>query len=128
MVGNNVLIQAFLNIHGQSGLNVAKQLQIEDFIRRNKVDILHCQEINIDDDSFSQCYYIKSNFNILPNNAVNKYGTASLVKNTFSVENIKMDTKGRAIFFNINGMTLGNIYLPSGTDGISRAEREREYV
>ena len=124
MVGNNVLIQAFLNIHGQSGLNVAKQLQIEDFIRRNKVDILHCQEINIDDDSFSQCYYIKSNFNILPNNAVNKYGTASLVKNTFSVENIKMDTKGRAIFFNINGMTLGNIYLPSGTDGISRAERE----
>ena len=71
MVGNNILVQAFINIHGQTGLTLAKQSQIEDFICRNRVDILHCQEINIDDDSFSQCNYIKSNFNILPNNAVN---------------------------------------------------------
>ena len=124
MVGNNVLVQAYLNIHGQTGLTVTKQLQIEDFIRRNKIDILHCQEINIDDNSFSQCHYIKSNFTILPNNAVNKYGTASLVKNIFSPENIKMDTKGRALFFNVDEMLLGNVYLPSGTDGISRTERE----
>ena len=55
MEGNNILIQAFLNVHGQTGLPVTKQKQIEDFIHRNKIDILHCQEINIDEDSFSQC-------------------------------------------------------------------------
>ena len=124
MVGNNILVQAFINIHGQTGLTLAKQSQIEDFICRNRVDILHCQEINIDDDSFSQCNYIKSNFNILPNNAVNKYGTASLVKNIFTAENIRKDSNGRAIFFNINGLSIGNVYLPSGTDGVSRADRE----
>ena len=124
MVSTNSFIQAFLNIHGQTGLPTTKQLQIEDFIRRNKVDILHCQEINIEDDSFSQCQFIKSNYNILSNNAVNKYGTASLVRNIFMPENVRMDTNGRALFFNVNGMTLGNVYLPSGTDGINISERE----
>ena len=124
MVGNNILVQAFINIHGQTGLSLSKQRQIEDFIRKNKVDILHCQEINIDDNSFSQCNFIKSNFSIIHNNAVNKYGTASLVKNIFTAENIRKDSNGRALFFNINGITIGNVYLPSGTDGVSRAERE----
>ena len=51
----NSITLSFLNIHGQSGLSVIKQKQIEDFIRRNKVDILNCQEINIDEESFGQC-------------------------------------------------------------------------
>ena len=121
---NNVLIQAYLNVHGQTGLPVTKQKQIEDFIRRNRIDILHCQEINIDEESFSHCNFINSNYNILQNNAVNKYGTATLVKNVFTPENVRMDTMGRAIFFNIEDLTLGNVYLHSGTDGISRGGRE----
>ena len=121
---NNVLVIAYLNVQGQTGLPLTKQKQIEDFIRRNRVDVLHCQEINIDEESFSQCNFINSNFNILQNNAMNKYGTATLVKNIFTPENIRMDTMGRAIFFNIEDLTLGNVYLPSGTDGISRAGRE----
>ena len=90
----------------------------------NKLDILHCQEINIDENSFSQCNFISANYNIFSNNALNKYGTASFVKNDFVVENLKMDTEGRAIIFSIDKLTLGNIYLQSGTDAISRGKRE----
>ena len=56
---NNVIIQAFLNVHRQSGLPVNKQKQIEDFICRNRVDILHwnTQTINIDEESSN--HYIK---------------------------------------------------------------------
>ena len=38
----NTVTQAFLNIHGQSGLPVKKQKQIEDFICRNRIYNLHC--------------------------------------------------------------------------------------
>ena len=103
---------------------MTKQKQIEDFIRRNKVDVLHCQEINIDEDSFSQCNFITSNFSVLQNNALNKYGTATLIRNVFTPENVRMDTSGRAIFFNIENITLGNVYIHSGTDGLSRGARE----
>ena len=39
---------ANLNVHGQTGFNLAKQKQIEDFMRRKCLDILHFQEIHID--------------------------------------------------------------------------------
>ena len=41
-----------MNIRGQTGLNDAKQLKIEHFIKFYGVDILNCQEINLVDDSF----------------------------------------------------------------------------
>ena len=113
-----------MNIRGQTGLDISKQNQIQDFLKRNHVDILHCQEINVEEDSFSQCNYIAANYNVYSNNALNKYGTASIVKNDFNVENLKMDTEGRAIRFNIDQLTLGNIYLHSGTDSQSRESRE----
>ena len=122
---SNILTVAHLNIHGQSGLSLAKQKQIEDFIKFNDIDILHCQEINVTEEAFQDCNFIKSSFNIIKNNAINRYGTASLVKNFLNIENVKMDTKGRAILFNINNFTTGNIYLQSGTDGISRGQMEQ---
>ena len=61
----NTLTIAYLNIHGQSGLSVPKQKQIEDFLRNNDVDILHSQEINIEEDMFSQCHYLSSNYSII---------------------------------------------------------------
>ena len=61
---------------------------------------------------------------MIQNNAINKYGTATVIRSEFHPENIKMDTHGRAIFFDISGMTFGNIYLHSGTDALSRAGRE----
>ena len=35
---------------------------------------------------------VKSNFSLISNNAENKYGTASLVKNEYLVENLMFDT------------------------------------
>ena len=58
---------------------------------------------------------------------MNKYGTASLVKTDLTVENLKMDTLGRALLFDIENITLGNLYLQSGTDGQSRSQREQYY-
>ena len=71
---------AFMNIKGQTGLDISKQKQIEDFIKAYKVDILNLEEVNIVEDSFTQCSTITSSFQILSNNASNKYGNCSLVK------------------------------------------------
>ena len=73
---DNVLKIGFMNIRGQTGLTSTKQLQIESFIIREKLDVLNLQEINIKEESFASCNTISSSFNIISNNAANKYGTA----------------------------------------------------
>ena len=69
--------------------------------------------MNIEEETFSQCNFILSNYHVIQNNAFNKYGTATLIRSDFHPENIKMGTNGRAIFLDISGMTLGNVYLLS---------------
>ena len=91
----------------------------------SKCDILHLQEAHIEEDTFDQCSYILSNFSVIVNNAQNKYGTASLVRNNFLVENVMVDTGGRVLVFEISGVSFVNIYLPSGTDATSRSNREK---
>ena len=115
---------AYLNVHGQSKLTESKQLQIEDFLKYNNVDVAHLQETDICDETFSNCNFISSSFNLISNNALNKYGTSSLVKTELAYENVKCDTAGRAITFDIGGITLGNFYAHSGTDARSRSSRE----
>ena len=115
---------SYLNIRGQTGLQIGKQLQIEEFLKLNKSDILNLQEINLDSDTFSECSYIVSNYTLLSNNASNRYGTACLIRSDLIVEDVMMDTEGRVIVFDVAGVTFGNIYLPSGTDGSSRNQRE----
>ena len=122
---NKVLTIAYLNVHGQSKMTESKEAQIEDFIKFNKVDIAHLQEVEISDLSFSKCNFISSSFDIYPNNARNKYGTASLTKSIFQIENVRCDTMGRAIFFDIGNLTFGNLYAHSGTDSASKTDRER---
>ena len=51
-MSNNCINIAFMNIHGQSSLDESKQVQIENFIKSYKIDILNCQEINMDENSF----------------------------------------------------------------------------
>ena len=121
---NKILTVAYLNIRGQSGLTVVKQLQIEAFTKFNQCDIVHLQEANIDEESFSTCDFICSSFNIIQNNSINKYGTASLVKSELNAENIRLDSEGRVIVFDIGDLTLANLYLHSGTDSKSRSDRE----
>ena len=113
-----------MNIRGQTGLDEAKQLQIEHFIKSYKIDILNCQEINILEESFSNCNFITSSYDIITNNAQNKYGTCCLVSNNFTTENIKLDTNGRIIAFDIENITFCNVYLPSGSDPIMKNSRE----
>ena len=120
----NYLTLAYINIHGQTGLEYSKQVQIEKFIRSYSVDIAHCQEIDINSESFEKCDYINSSFNIIANNATNKYGTCSIVSNSLETDNIKTDKSGRVIIFDISDFSFGNVYLPSGNDPIKRRGRE----
>ena len=83
---NNTISIAYLNIRGQTGLDITKQVQIENFIKTYKIDILNCQEINTTEDSFSQTDFINSSYQIITNNAANKYGTASIISNNFTPE------------------------------------------
>ena len=120
------LIVAFINCVGQTKLPISKQLEIQSFVCTNEVDILHLQECKIDDNSFAQCGFLMSNFNLFSNNKPDDshYGTASLVKSNIEVTNVHTDNDGRVIVFNAAGSTWSNLYLPSGSDGNSRAKRE----
>ena len=119
-----VLIVGYINCRGQTGFTISKQLQIEIFLQSNNIDVLHLQETRIQDDTFSGCHFIASNYTVIKNNSHNQYGTASLVRNCFFPEDIILHHSGRVILFNIGNITLGNVYLPSGTDGQSRTSRE----
>ena len=83
---------AYLNIHGQTNFTEAKNVQIQDFLKYSNVDIAHLQESDICDETFSTCNFISSSFNLITNNAENKYGTSSLVKNDLCYENVNCDT------------------------------------
>ena len=62
---------AYFNIRGQTGLNLSKQLQIENFLKTKNVDIASCQEIYIVKETFQDCDFINSSYNIISNNASN---------------------------------------------------------
>ena len=104
---------------------VAKQLQIETFAKYYQCDILHLQEANIDDETFSSCNFLQNSYNIFENNNINKNGNASLVKSELIVDNLRYDSEGRVIIFDIGNLTLGNVYLHSGTDAAARSSREK---
>ena len=124
-MANNFIKIAYMNIHGQTGLDDCKQVQIENFIKSYKIDILNCQEINIDEDSFKNCSFIASSYKSIINNAQNKYGTCCFVSNDLDFENVKVDTNGRIIAFDIGNNTFCNVYLPSGTDSATKKERAK---
>ena len=114
-----------MNIRGQTGLKTSKQVQIENFLKHYSIDILHCQEINILEDSFENCSFLNSSYDIISNNASNKYGTCSFISNTLQQpQNIKFDSNGRVIVFDIENITFCNVYLPSGNDPLMRGSRE----
>ena len=122
-ISQNIKV-AYLNCRGQTGLNLAKQLQIENFLQTNDIDVAHLQETHFDDETFMECRFISSSYYLIRNNSETRYGTGSLIRNSFQADEIVLHHSGRIILFNIADVTLGNIYLPSGTDGASRASRE----
>ena len=92
MADTNILTIAFINVRGQSNLNESKQKQIEAFAKYNNCDIVHLQEAQIEEETFSNCEFITSSYNIIPNNSPSKYGTASLVRSELTVENLRFDS------------------------------------
>ena len=119
-----ILKIAYMNIQGQTNLPLPKQLQIEDFVKYNKIDILHIQEIEVNDETFFDCNFLSTSYNISSNKSLNKYVTASLIRSDLPYTNVRCDTAGRAIIFDIGDVTFGNIYAHSGTNGVARANRE----
>ena len=117
----------YLNVRGQTKFYDDKQKQLQDMIMHHNCDIIHLQETDFDDDTFYNCSFIKSNYLIISNNSSTGYGTASLVKNELEVENIRFDTEGRIIIFDIKNITFCNLYLEAGTDSNSRCSRERYF-
>ena len=117
----------YINLRAQTGFGPPKQLQIEKFLKFHKIDILHLQEAHIKEDTFEMCDFITSNYEIIANNASNSYGTASLVANSLQITNIKADTQGRVLVFNVGDTTFANVYLPCGNDQGMRNLRE-EYI
>ena len=113
-----------LNCYKQGGMDSVKQKQIDNFKCHYKIDVLHLQEINIDEDMFFEGF-IYSNCNIYQNNAQNGFGTATIIKNHIEVTNIVTDTQGRAQILVIsNKFVTGNIYPQAGSDQNARDSRE----
>ena len=123
------IIVAYINCVGQSKFPISKQLEIQSYVFTNKIDILHLQECKIYEDSFAQCGFLTSNYNIFSNNKPDDsyYGTASLIRSDLEVSNIHTDDDGRTLIFDAAGCMWGNLYLPSGSDGPSRAKREQYF-
>ena len=115
-----------INVHGQTGFTLGKQKQIQDCIIQYNADIVACQEINIDDETFGQCLNLTCNYTIVSNNAENGYGTAMFVSNSLNYDNVKRDTSGKIISLDIGNFTMTNVYLQSGNDRVSRNVRENE--
>ena len=116
----------YINLRAQTGFGPPKQLQIEKFLKFHKIDI-HLQEAQIKEDTFEMCDFITSNYEIIANNASNSYGTASLVANSLQPTNIKVDTLGRVLVFNVENVTFANVYLPCGNEPGMRNLRE-DYI
>ena len=96
-----------------------------DFIRRNNSDVVMLQEIDIKKDTFESCDYINSNYVIYSNNARSGYGTTTLVSSSLRVGGVQYDEEGRAIIIEIREYSIGNVYLPSGTDHRAKQKRDK---
>jgi hypothetical protein len=51
-----ILSVAYMNIRGQTGCPLSKQVQIESFLRTYKPDIFHLQEIDVSEETFNSCH------------------------------------------------------------------------
>ena len=119
---------AFRNCVGQSKFPIAKQLEIQSFACTQNLDILHLS-CKIDKDTFSQCGFLTSHFNIFNSNKPDNlfYGTASLIRSDLDVTYIHKDDDGRIIVFDAAGCTWANMYIPCGSGRIARENRENYF-
>ena len=116
IVPDRHLVVASLNIRGQLTLSQARILQLEDFIKHFKIDILNLQETDLKADSFADNNFLFSNFDLLINNSPKKFGVSTLIKNDIAYDNVKIDTEGRVLSYELSDLEITgtNIYLQSG--------------
>ena len=57
---------ATLNLRGRTKMNMIKLLQLDDLLKSHKVAIMFFQESHIQDKTFENCQFIKSNFQLAP--------------------------------------------------------------
>ena len=93
---------ATLNLRGQTKMNLSKLLQLEELLKSQKFAVIFFQESHIQDTTFENCPFIKSNYQILINNSSTGYGTSALVNNSLKIENVKALPGGRILYFEIN--------------------------
>ena len=114
---------AFINTYGQSGLSSQKLLELENFIEYNRLDIVCLQETDIQENTFFGCR-ILNRFTPIINNNKSGYGTCTLIRKNLNYENVIKDHEGRLISVDVENTSIVNIYLHSGTDQVSKNERE----
>ena len=117
----------YINLRAQTGFGLPKQIQVEQFLKSYQIDTRHLQEGQIREDTLEMCDFISSNYEIIANNASNQYGTASLLANLVANTNIKIDTQGRVLVFNVGDTTFANVYLSCGNQPGMRNLRE-DYI
>ena len=59
----------YINLRAQTGFGLPKQIQVEQFLKSYKIDILHLQKAHIRVETFEMCDFITSNYEIIANNA-----------------------------------------------------------
>ena len=113
----------YINIYGQTGFSRSKVIELESVINCHKLDVVCLQETDVSQNTFSECNILRR-FSPIINNSSTGYGTCTLVSNNLSIDNIIKDSDGRFISVDVDGSTIVNLYLPSGTDQNSKTKRE----
>ena len=106
-----------MNVRGQQSLSPVKIYQLTDFIKQYSLDIVNIQETHMSEDTFADYEYISQNFDLIYNNALNKFGTAVLISTEIKYSNVKMDQKGHVIVYYLEELeiTRANVYMQCGT-------------
>ena len=126
LVPDRYLTVGSLNIRGQLTFGHSRILQLEDFVKQYNIDVLNLQETDFKEDVFQDNDFLFSNYQLIINNSPKGFGTATLLKNDLEFDNVKMDTCGRLISYDLTDIDITgcNIYLQCGITKEHRESRD----
>ena len=69
------------------------------------------------EDFFASSDFISQNYDLIYNNAINKFGMAVLISTEIKYSNVQMDQKGHVIVYDLNDLEItgANIYMQCGS-------------
>ena len=126
LIPDRYLTVGSLNIRGQLTLGHSRILQLEDFVKQYKIDVLSLQETNLKEDAFQDNDFLFLNYQLIINNSPKGFGTSVLIKNDLEYDNVKMDTGGKLIIYDLTDLNVtgGNVYLQCGVLKEHRESRD----